>query len=106
MRKAYCGSPFKEEYLLGVELISSIIYDLKHGNATGFDSLTAEHLLNCHPILSCILAKLFNLMLRCGYLPPEFGHSYTVPLPKVTEQYKVLPYKVYDLFQLTAEALL
>ena len=85
MRQDYCGSPFKEEYLFDVELISNIIYDLKRGKAAGLDSLTAEHLSNCHPILSCILAKLFNLMLRCGYLPPEFGHSYTVPLPKVID---------------------
>ena len=38
MRKDYCGSPFKEEYLFDVELISNIIYDLKGGKAAGLDS--------------------------------------------------------------------
>jgi len=36
-------------------------------------------------MLSCILAKLFNLMLRCNYLHVDFGPSYTVPLPNVSD---------------------
>jgi len=64
-----------------VELLSYVIDKLKRGKAADLDSLSAEHLIHCHPILSCILAKLFNLMLRCSYLPVDFGLSYTVPLP-------------------------
>jgi hypothetical protein len=85
MRENYCGSVNSDKYLFDVELISNIIFKLKCGKAAGLDSLTAEHLLHCHPILSCILAKLFNLMFICGYLPRNFGQSYTVPLLKVND---------------------
>ena len=85
MRVNYCGSAFNDEHLFDVELISNIIFKLKRGKAAGLDSLTAEHLLHCHPSLSCILVKLFNLMLRCAYLPRDFGQSYTVPLSKVND---------------------
>jgi hypothetical protein len=85
MRENYCGSANSDKYLFDVELISNIILKLKRGKAAGLDSLTAEHLLHCHPILSCILAKLFNLMFSCGYLPHDFGLSYTVPLSKVND---------------------
>jgi len=67
-----------------VELLSNVIDKLKRGKAAGLNSLSAEH-LHCHPILSCILAKLFNLMLRFSYLPVNFGLSYTVLLPKVSD---------------------
>ncbi|MFM2332659.1 MAG: hypothetical protein RIQ74_1491, partial [Pseudomonadota bacterium] len=84
-RESYCGSPFKEEYLFDVELVSNVILDLKRGKAEGLDGLTSEHLSNSHPILSCILVKLFNLMVLCGHIPAEFGLSYTVPLPKIAD---------------------
>ena len=45
-------------------------------------SLSIEHLINCHPILPCILARFFNLIIRAGYVPSKFGLSYTVPLLK------------------------
>jgi len=66
-----------------------ITFELRLENAyiflSGLDSLSAEHLIHCHPILSCILAKLFNLMLCCSYLPVDFSLSYTVPLPIVSD---------------------
>ena len=39
----------------------------------------------CHPILSCVLSKLFNLMIVNSYVPAAFGYSYTVPLSKVSD---------------------
>jgi len=68
-----------------MKLLSNVIDKLKRGKAAGLDSVSAEHLIHCDPILSCILAKLFNLMLRCSYLPVDFGLSYTVTLPKVSD---------------------
>ena len=62
-------------------LIISSQVELLHG----LDNLSAVHLKHCHPIISCILVKLFNLMLRCGYLPIDFGLSCTVPLPKLND---------------------
>jgi len=58
-------------------------YAIMHrGKAAVFDGLSAEHLMYCHPLLPCILAKLFNLFLRHGHVPTQFGISYTVPLLK------------------------
>ena len=86
MRKYYCGFPLSGNDQFDTELVSSIIASLSHGKAAGLDGLTSEHLINCFPIsLSRILTKLFNLMLLCCYVPPDFGCSYTVPLPKIKE---------------------
>jgi hypothetical protein len=52
------------------------------GKAVGLDNLTVEHLQHCHPLLPCVLAKLFNLMMRTGHVPDSFGASYTIPLLK------------------------
>ena len=71
-----------DDYLFDAELVGNILLKLKRGKAAGIDQLTAEHLLYCHSVLPCILSKLFNLILRSGHVPCEFGHSYTVPLLK------------------------
>jgi Reverse transcriptase (RNA-dependent DNA polymerase) len=85
MRAGYLGLPLTKEYLFDVELVSNVIQKLKRGKSAGLDGLCAEHLINSHPIVSCILYKLFNLMLRCGYVPSAFGQSYTVPIPKIDD---------------------
>ena len=46
------------------------------------DGVTAEHLQYSHPLLPCVLAKLFNFMIKLGYVPHSFGESYTVPILK------------------------
>jgi hypothetical protein len=84
MRENCCGSAPIVDNEFSVELVSNIILKLKRGKAAGLDSLTAKHLIHCHSSLPCILSKLFNLMLWYGYLPREFGQSYTVPLIKDT----------------------
>jgi len=48
------------------------------------DGITAEHLQYSHPLLLCVLAKIFNFMIKLGYVPLSFGMSYTVPLPKTS----------------------
>jgi hypothetical protein len=45
--------------------------------------LSTEHLVYAHPILPCISANVFNLILTYGYVPTHFNTSYTVPIPKV-----------------------
>ena len=45
------------------------------------------HLLFCHPALSVVLAKLFQLMMICSYVPDGFRYSYIVPLPKPKERF-------------------
>jgi hypothetical protein len=66
-----------------VELVESIIKEMKSGKAAGLDGLSVEHLSNCHPILPGILASLFNLIIHLGHVPAQFGVSYTVPLVKI-----------------------
>ena len=82
-RANYSGFTLQPNELFDAELLGSIIENMSCGKAAGLDGLTAEHLKNCHPILSTILSKLFNLMLLHNRVPTGFFHSYTVPLPKV-----------------------
>ena len=82
IRPNYVGSPFIDDYLFDVELVEKIIGDMKRGKAAGLDGLTVEHLIHCHPVLLCILSRLFNLFIYYSHVPPAFGQSYTVPLLK------------------------
>jgi len=84
-RTDYLGFALADEQLFDIGLLGSIISNLTRGKAAGLDSLTGEHLMYCHPILSCILAKLFNLMLLCSHVPSSFGRSYTIPIAKVKD---------------------
>ena len=65
------------------ELVETIIKEMKRGKAAGLDGLSVEHLSNSHPILPGLLARLFNLILKIGHVPAQFGMSYTVPLVEV-----------------------
>ena len=92
-----------------------MIGNMHRGKAAGLDGLTAEHLIFCHSLLPCILAKLFNLFIRYGHghVPAAFGISYTVPLLKgssssysknlTTDDFRgisvcVCFYLIYDIF--------
>jgi hypothetical protein len=85
MRADYLGLPLADHYLFDVELVSNTILHLKRGKAAGPDGICAEHLMHSHPIISCILYKLFNLLIKLGYVPSAFGQSYTVPIPKPSD---------------------
>ena len=39
-----------------------------NGKAAGMDGITAEHLQYSHPLLSCVLAKIFNFMIKLGHV--------------------------------------
>jgi len=81
-RPNYCGSSHSEQYDFDCELIDNIVHNMKHGKASGLDGLTVEHLLHCHPVIYSLLSEIFNLFIKYGFVPDEFGRSYTVPLPK------------------------
>jgi len=86
LRMNYYGVPCSIYDLnFDVDLISHVILDLKRGKAADIYSLTAEHLLYSHPILSLILTKLFRLIVLCRYIPTGFKHSYIVPIPKLRD---------------------
>jgi hypothetical protein len=81
-RPTYSGAPHSKNLEFDAELVDIIVRDMKHGKAAGLDGLTVEHLLHCHPVIFSLLGQIFNLMIKHGFVPDEFGRSYTVPLPK------------------------
>jgi len=81
-RSQYDGSPIVETDLFDTELISNIINNMSNGKAAGLDELSCEHLKHSHPILVCILTKLFCFFILSGQVPASFGASYTIPIPK------------------------
>jgi hypothetical protein len=85
----YIGDPLTDDLLIDIELVDNIISQLKRGKAAGLDGLTAEHLQYSHPVLPCILSKLFNLCVFNGVVPDQFCHSYTVPLLKCSSNSKL-----------------
>jgi len=67
---------------LNVGVVDIIVKELKNGKAAGRDDLTCEHLKNSHPVLICILTKLFSNMLKSGYVPNSFSEGILIPIPK------------------------
>jgi len=67
-RRDYVGSPFLDEYMFDVELVETILSQMKRGKAAGLDELTIEHLDNSHPVLVAILNKFFNLFVSAAYI--------------------------------------
>ena len=55
---------------------------LKLGKASGPDELSAEHLVNAHPLLIIHLGLLFRDMAVHGYVPNDFGKGVIVPIIK------------------------
>ena len=81
----YCGSYISDDCMFTTELISNILSKMKNGKAPGLDDISCEHLKYCHPIISMILCKLFNMIIATAKMiivPLAFGRSYTVPIPK------------------------
>ena len=65
-----------------VQLIDQCIRKLKLGKANGHDGLSAENLVNAHPLLVVNLSLLFRSMAYHGYVPHNFGQGTIVPLLK------------------------
>jgi len=55
---------------------------LKLEKATGPGGISYEYLKYAHPVIVIYLRKLFNELLRNGYVPKEFGHGIIIPLIK------------------------
>ena len=68
--------------IIGVELVELSVQSLKVGKAAGMDELTAEYFQFCHPLVLCCIARLFNIMLSCQYIPAAFGQGIIIPIPK------------------------
>jgi hypothetical protein len=77
MRQEYSGDPNLKDHNFDACLVERVKSGMKRGKAAGLDNLSAEHLQQCHSLLSAVLAKLFNLIVLTGYIPTGFGYSYT-----------------------------
>ena len=85
MRNKYTGFTEIQFKDIDVELVDSVIRNMKGSKVTGLDrpTLTVDHMLYSHPIIIVIiLSRLFNLLVRFGYVHNEFGSSYIVPIRK------------------------
>ena len=72
------------DWMLTAADVEYVIHNnIRRGKAAGFDNLTIEHILYSHPSINFHLCKLFNLMLKHGYVPDEFGRGIIIPLVKV-----------------------
>ena len=68
--ESYCWLPMADVHRFDTELVSTVIGNLKHGKAPDINGLLcAEHLYFCHPSISLLLTKLFNLMMLYSYIP-------------------------------------
>jgi len=65
---------------VSINVVASSICRLKKGEAPGIDGIMAEHLINCHPIIYCVLQKLFKAIVSHGYVPVAFGAGIVIPL--------------------------
>ena len=63
--------------LVDADLVARMIEKLKRGKAVGPDDISSEYLKFSHPILACILAKLFGWMVRILHVPNVFCQSIT-----------------------------
>jgi len=91
-RKDYVGDPLTDTYIFDAELVEAVCCKMKLGKAAGLDELTVEHIINSHPVLISILARLFTLIIFVSHVPYKFrlSYMYTVglTLPKEDNIYK------------------
>ena len=88
--KDYQGDQLQMKDFFSVELISRIICELKLNKAAGYDNITTEHLLHCHPIVHVFITYLCNLMRLSGHVPTEFGVGVIFPIPKSNIDEKIV----------------
>src|ERR1043165_708768 len=73
---------FSTDANISVELVDSVIKKLKNGKAVDCENLSYEHFLYCHPIVICVITKLFNVILESSTVPSSFGLGILVPILK------------------------
>ena len=77
--------------MFSVEVIDIAIAKLSTGKAPGHDGIMTEHLTHAHPVLYIALSRLFYFILRCGYVPNDFGNGLLIPIVKDTNKRGVQP---------------
>ena len=78
MRASYSGLLLQERHAIDTELVSNVMSRLKRDKAANIAGVSAEHLLNSHPSVDVVLCKLFNLIMKRGYVhvPSDFRYNY------------------------------
>ena len=83
MRASYVGPDTGNAHRFDAELIENVICNkMRLSKAADLDGITVEHPFYCHSLFSCVLVKLFNLIMDVGQIRQSFGLSYTVPILK------------------------
>ncbi len=82
---------------IDITCIDRVIRDLKKGKTPGPDNISVEHLLYSHESLACILSYLFNWILITSSVPDLFCLSFTVPIPKRSDNVTRVSSKVQRL---------
>jgi len=80
--KQYNGDALTTRFLFSAEVLAIALSKMETGKSPGFDGITVDHIVNCHPVVISILSKLFNEMIKNGYVPSDFGKGITIPIPK------------------------
>jgi len=53
---------------------------MRRGKACGPDNLCAEHLIYAHPSVVLHQRTLFQMILKHGFVPGNFGYGVSIPL--------------------------
>jgi hypothetical protein len=67
---------------ISVQDVNEAINKIQTNKASGFDKITIEHINYAHPSVIIILTRLFNIMIKTGFVPDDFGTGITTPIPK------------------------
>ena len=71
------------DWLMSVEDVDKVVFEsMKRGKSPGLDSVVIEHVLFSHPSVMVHLTRLFNIMIKHGFVPNSFGEGVIVPLLK------------------------
>jgi hypothetical protein len=88
--RAACDTSCNWHGVIDTGMLDRFVQDLKLGKSPGPDAISNEHIKFAHPVVVCILCKVFNWLLLLGKVPTSFTCSYTVPIPKVKGSGKTL----------------
>ena len=69
-------------FFFSVEEVDTAVRCLRVGKAAGINRLTVEHVLFSRPSLITHLCRLFNLFMKHGHVPSQFGQGVVIPLVK------------------------
>jgi len=78
-----------------LDMIEQSVKLLKLNKAAGHDGIVSEHIIHGHPALLVHFKLLFNMILKTGYVPNDFGKGVVIPIikdktgnPSVVDNYR------------------